>query len=207
MIDSIIFDVDGTIWDATAVISDTWSRELSKEIGAEFSVSADTLRQLFGKPMDVIMNALFPEYDDATRLRLADRAFVTQAECVRNEHIDLYEGLEDSLKGLYKKYPLFIVSNCEKGYIESLYYSTGIEKYFKDKLCYGDTMKYKAENIKTIIEKHGLKNPLYLGDTEGDHLAAKEAGCIFAWAAYGFGKPSGYDLKISKPSELLNINL
>lgn len=205
MTDSIIFDVDGTIWDATCVIADTWSRELSKEIDGEFFVDANTLRNLFGKPMNIIMEALFPNCDNKTRDLLANRAYVTQAECVKDNYIGLFEGLEDVLKVLYKRYPLFIVSNCQKGYIEALYSSTGIGKYFKDKLCYGDTLKYKAENIKTIIKKHNLKLPLYLGDTEGDYLSAKEAGCKFVWASYGFGKPSGYDFKIDSPSELLKI--
>ena len=45
----------------------------------------------------------------------------------------------------------------------------------------------KADNIKELVKRNGLKNPVYIGDTEGDRIACEEAGVPFVHAAYGFG--------------------
>ena len=38
-----------------------------------------------------------------------------------------------------------------------------------------------------MVRRHGLKRPLYIGDTQGDYNAAVKAGVPFLHAAYGFG--------------------
>ena len=85
--------------------------------------------------------------------------------------------------------PVFIVSNCQSGYIELVMEKTGITEYVKDFECFGDTGKNKDENIKLIVERNNLKKPVYVGDTQGDYEACTKAGVPFIWAAYGFGRP------------------
>ena len=41
------------------------------------------------------------------------------------------------------------------------------------------------------MERNGLKNSVYVGDTNGDSTAAKKAGIPFIYAKYGFGERSG----------------
>ena len=64
----------------------------------------------------------------------------------------MYEGLEQMLRILSSHYPLFIVSNCEAGYIELFLECTGFSKYFRGHLCPGDTGNAKAENISQIVK-------------------------------------------------------
>ena len=52
----------------------------------------------------------------------------------------------------------------------------------------GRTGKPKSENIKLIVERNNLQNPVYVGDTQWDCDAATAAGVPFIFAAYGFGK-------------------
>ncbi len=49
--------------------------------------------------------------------------------------------------------------------------------------------------MKLLIQKHGLKNPVYIGDTETDSLESKKAGIPFVFLSYGFGKTDEYDVK------------
>ena len=50
-----------------------------------------------------------------------------------------------------------------------------------------------------------MKNPIYVGDTNGDMEASYYAGIPFVYAAYGFGDVESFDYKIDDISELLNI--
>jgi phosphoglycolate phosphatase len=100
---------------------------------------------------------------------------------------DLYLGLEDALKYLSEKYKLFIVSNCQSGYIEVFFKISGLEHYFIGHQCYGTKSQPKAENILDIVKDHDLKAPVYVGDTMGDYTAAAKAGVPFIFANYGFG--------------------
>ena len=58
--------------------------------------------------------------------------------------------------------------------------------------------------IRLILERNGLKNPVYVGDTQGDYEACKKADVPFIWAAYGFGRPEDekYFAKIEKFCQL-----
>ena len=46
----------------------------------------------------------------------------------------------------------------------------------------------KAQNIRLICERNGLKAPVYVGDTVWDAEACEEAGVPFIYAAYGLGE-------------------
>ena len=50
-----------------------------------------------------------------------------------------------------------------------------------------------------------MKNPIYVGDTNGDIEGARIAGIPFVYASYGFGDVESFDYKIDDISELLNI--
>ncbi|MCC8028233.1 MAG: HAD hydrolase-like protein, partial [Lachnospiraceae bacterium] len=83
-----------------------------------------------------------------------------------------------------------IVSNCQSGYIEAFLEYYHLEELVDDTECYGNTLHGKADNLKLLIERNGLDQYWYLGDTQGDYDACREAGVPFVWAAYGFGEVS-----------------
>ena len=112
---------------------------------------------------------------------------------------------EETLKELNKRYPLFVVSNCQAGYIELVFEKTGLGKYFTGHLCPGDSGEAKAANIRSIAKKYQLKAPVYVGDTFGDYQACQEAGVPFVFASYGFGQVDTPDYVIEKPADLLKL--
>ncbi|MCF0259235.1 MAG: HAD family hydrolase [Erysipelotrichaceae bacterium] len=207
-VDSIIFDVDGTIWNTTPVVANAWNRAIDKLFPELNHVTAEMLKGQFGKTMDVIANNLFPTLSFENQNKLMDLCCDEEREELENNTKDLtYPDLQSTLKILSEKNPLYIVSNCQAGYIEIVVEKTGIKPFIKDFECYGNTGKNKDENISLLIERNGLKNPVYVGDTQGDYLACQKANVPFIWAAYGFGKPDddNYLLKIDGLKELLNI--
>ena len=59
-IDSIIFDLDGTLWDSTEVVSKTWSLVLNKYDYERKEVTVEDLHICMGKQLDEIGEILFP---------------------------------------------------------------------------------------------------------------------------------------------------
>ncbi|MNC58677.1 Phosphoglycolate phosphatase [compost metagenome] len=125
--------------------------------------------------------------------------------CLAEQGGRLFEQLEEVLKVLSAKYKLFIVSNCQAGYIEAFYKYHQLQKYFADFENPGRTGLSKGENIKLVMERNNLKNPVYVGDTEKDLKAARDAGIPFVFASYGFGEVSDYEYIIHSFEGLLEL--
>jgi phosphoglycolate phosphatase len=204
--DSIIFDVDGTLWDSTGEVADAWVIA-AKECGAPYEhITGERRHKEFGKTMEAIGISLFPEYPAEEAVRIIRRACDIENEWLAVHHAALYDGVLNTLKTLSAKMPLFIVSNCQGGYIEVMKETTGLTPYITDHLCPDDTGHAKASNIRAIVEKHNLKSPIYVGDTQGDLNASREAGVKFVFASYGFGQVDSYDGVIEKPEDLLTLS-
>ena len=106
---------------------------------------------------------------------------------------------------LSKKLPLFIVSNCQAGYIEAFLKVTDLGKYVTDFENPGRTGKPKADNIRLVIERNNLDKAFYVGDTQGDYDATMAAGIPFIFAAYGFGNIDGDEEEIQGLNELPDL--
>lgn len=197
-IDSIIFDLDGTLWSSAKAISKAWGIILQEhtEIGKK-EVTEEELYDCMGLPMYDIAARLFPELDEKVRNGLMDELCVFENGYLEQHGGVLYDGLRETLEILKKKYKLYIVSNCHDGYIEAFLKAHHMEDYFEDTECWGRTRLSKGESNKILIARNGLKNPVYVGDTSGDYKSAEDAGIPFIYASYGFGsvKNSKYEIK------------
>lgn len=203
--DSIIFDVDGTLWDSTFVVAKAWDEVAKREYDPNINITAELLKCHFGKLLPDIGRAIFTKAEESEALRLTDVCCEAEHEALLATPPDVYSGMRETLAKLSEKYPLFIVSNCQAGYIEVFLQATGLGKYFQDHLCPGDTGVAKAENIKEIVRRNNLKDAVYVGDTMGDYRATKEAGLPFIFASYGFGEVSTPDYTINQPLDLLKF--
>ena len=56
--DSIIFDIDGTIWNSTDVVAMAWNKALEKE-NLDVRVTADQLKGLFGRLLRILRRQSF----------------------------------------------------------------------------------------------------------------------------------------------------
>ncbi|MGY3714420.1 HAD family hydrolase [Sutcliffiella cohnii] len=202
--DSIIFDLDGTLWDSSKTVLTAWNEILRKKDGIN-ELTVEDLQGTMGLQMHEIGKKLFPSLDDQAREQLLQECGDLENVYLENSGGILYDSVEETLEALSEKYKLYIVSNCQEGYIETFYKYHQLEKYFLDFENPGRTGLSKGENIKLIMERNSLSNPVYVGDTEGDLKAARYAGIPFVYATYGFGKVEDYDFAITSFAELKQL--
>ena len=167
---NIILDIDGTLWNTTEVVAEAWKRAIAEEgYQDDIFVDASRLQSLFGQALE-------------------------------SQELDiLYPNVRETIASLSESgKKLYIVSNCQSGYIELFIEKNKLGPYIQDKECFGDTGRGKGENISLLLQRNGLdKNEtVYVGDTQGDKDASDEAGIAFVYAAYGFGSVDAYDAKI-----------
>ena len=203
--DGIIFDLDGTLWDSTAEVAKTWTSVIAKYNLNRKEVTVEDLKPCMGKLLDEIASILLPELDPKKQMQVIKECCEYENEYLGEYGATLYDKLEDTLKELSKNHKLFIVSNCQDGYIECFFKAHKLDKYFIDYVCPGRTGLPKGENIKLIVERNNLKNPVYVGDTQGDANAAKLANVPFIFAKYGFGNVDEFFNSIESFDELLEI--
>ena len=179
--------MDGTLWDAGVSIAEAWNIVIKKRNLQKTDMTADDIHSIMGKTIEGIADTLFSEYSKEERMAITKDCLEYENEYLAVHGGELYPELEEVLKKLSSRYPLYIVSNCEKGYIEGFLAYYGFDGYFEDFESHGNTLLPKGQNIKLVAERNGLTDVVYIGDIQGDYNASKEAGAGFIHAAYGFG--------------------
>lgn len=204
--ESLIFDIDGTLWDSRALVAEGYNIQLRAEGLAHLCVTAEDLKPLFGKVMTEIADAILASIPEEERYALMDRCMETENRYLHENDCRIgYPGIRETMEQLAKKHRLFIVSNSQCGYPELCIEKLGLGAYITGHLCFGDTGTEKGETIRRLMRQHNISDAVYIGDTQGDCDAADAAGTDFIFAAYGFGNPSHYTAKIEKFEDLLML--
>lgn len=201
----VIFDLDGTLWDAADQIVVSWNQTILRFPEVREVLTRKRLEEELGKPMDQIAVSLFPYLSYQRAVEIINVCGEDENRYLKEHGAVLYQGLEESLKVLSEDYPLYIVSNCQRGYIEAFLEYYRFTGYFQDTECYGNTQKSKGDNIRSLLQRNQIDQAVYVGDTMGDYEACRQAGIPFIWASYGFGEVREADAEISSILELPKI--
>lgn len=183
----IIFDMDGTLWDSAASVAGCWTEVLKDKYDGMRTVTEEDLQSVMGLTMDKLAAALFPNVEDELRMQMLEDCCDAENAYLEKHGAVLYDDLEEVLSQLQKNYHLYIVSNCQSGYIEAFLTYYGFGHYFEDIECYGNNQLKKGDNIRNVVKRNHLDEAVYVGDIQGDYDASVEAEVAFIHAAYGFG--------------------
>lgn len=186
--DSLIFDLDGTLWDASATSAKAWHEAFAR-VQIDRSVTAQDIRSVSGLPFETCVSLLHPDPAAAAMDSLVQVVDELEKSTFQHEGGVLYEGVADGIKRLVERYRLFIVSNCQIWYMEAFLDGTGLRPLFEDYESHGRTRRPKSENIVAVVERNLLEAPIYIGDTASDQAAAIDARVPFMHVQYGFGTP------------------
>ena len=204
--ESLIFDIDGTLWDSRALVAEGYNTQLRKEGLEHLCVDAERLKTLFGKVMTEIADALFESLPREQRYPLLERCMECENAHIQEDPCDIgYPKVKETLEKLAENHRLFIVSNSQCGYPELCIRKMGLDKLIRGHLCFGDTGTTKGQTILRLMREHNIESAAYIGDTQGDLDACEEAGIPFIFAAFGFGDPAHWDAKIEKFEDLLEL--
>lgn len=200
--DGVLFDLDGTLWNATEAIAASWRIALEDEPDIEREPTIQELESVMGMPPEQLATTLFPALSLSRAMELFDKCCEVENDYLRTHGGKLYPGVEEMLEKLSQKLPLAVVSNCNLEYIPCFLEAHKLGARFRDWECIGRTGLPKWENIRLVAQRNHLNAPLYVGDTILDKEAADKAGVPFLHAAYGFGKVPGAE-HIQSPLDLL----
>lgn len=202
---AVIFDLDGTLVDNRKAIQKSWNAILQALTGNPRTFNLASVESSMGLPMDEIIARLFiSRFGEPGRV-FGEKALSYEVTYIQEGGANPVRGVGGMLKKLSGKYPLYIVSNCQQGYIEACLSSTGFAPYFQGHVSWGESPRTKAENIRLLVEREGLDEAIYVGDTELDMESAKLAEIPFIHAAYGFGKIDGVEMEAKHPSEIPHL--
>ena len=195
----ILFDLDGTLWDAVAAITPAWNRVLAK-YGKQ--VTEEDMNGIMGLTDREIARRFLPSLPEEAGVRVVHEAARVEALDLWETGGRLYPGTEETLRALAKEVPLFLVSNCMDGYIPAFLHAHRMEEVFTDAAWLGHPADSKAENIRAVCAGFRLEKAVYVGDTASDGLSARAAGLPFLQALYGFGARAENDGEITAITEL-----
>ena len=204
--ESLIFDIDGTLWDSREVIARGYNAQLTEEGLERFFVDAELLKTVFGKTSTEIADIIFEGLAPEIKYPLIERCIKRGGESLREDVSSMsYPNVKETLEQLVKNHRLFIVSNSQSGYPQLCIEKMGLEGLIIDHLCFGDTGTPKGETIRRLMQRNGIENAVYIGDTQGDLEATELAGIPFVYCTFGFGNPTHYWKKIDSFEELLEL--
>jgi len=198
----LIFDMDGTLWDSSANVAASWTEKI-RELNYDLpDITQEDVMRVMGLTMDKIADILFSSLSKEERMELLRQCCEHENDYLRRHGGVLYPELEQTFIRLKETYHLYIVSNCQSGYIEAFLDYYGFGKYFDDIECYGNNLFEKGDNIALLCKRNKLDQAWYIGDIQGDYDATMKAGLDFIHAAYGFGTIAQPVPKLQRFSDL-----
>ena len=123
--ESLIFDIDGTLWDSRALVAEGYNIQLEKEGLSHLAVNAELFRPLFGKVMTEIADTIFPSIPAPERYALMERCMDTENKYLQANPCRIgYPGVRETMEKLAKNHNQMITSMAEL--IESRDVDTGM---------------------------------------------------------------------------------
>ena len=114
--DSLIFDLDGTLWDTCEACAVAWNNVVNRNEIKFRQVTASDVRSVTGKPHAECIKTVFSSLSNEEISILIDETIIEDTLVIKEMGGELYEGVSEGLNILNEYYDLFIVSNCQSGY-------------------------------------------------------------------------------------------
>ena len=188
----VILDLDGTVIDSLADLTDATNHMLS-EMGRE-KLSGQQVRKLVGQGARKLVERAMPDADPAEIENALD-IFLSYNSSHIVDKTTLYPGVMETLKSLRNTgYLLAVISNKNVTLCLQVIATLGVADFF-DVVLGADTMPYRKpspEPIIKLLRDFALSpvNAVIVGDSINDVAAGKAAGVMTVGCTYGYGEMS-----------------
>src|SRR6476661_749923 len=143
--DALIFDMDGTLWDAADTYALAWNQGL-QELQIDRPISRQDLEGVMGWERRKVLDHLLPMLSHKQQDEAFVRIDAIRKDLVRQQGGRLYDGVREGLAELSQHYTLFIVSNCPVGLIQDFLTWSELSEYITDEMAHGVNSKPKHHN-------------------------------------------------------------
>lgn len=191
MRDTLIFDFDGTLIDSAPGILATYAEVLS---AADIAPAVPLDQHLVGPPLQPTMEKLLGHrHADSELLQALIEDFKVRYASTGVAHTPAYPGADQALRALRTQgHTLYLATNKRAAPTLALLEKFGWQQHFRQVYCIDSRQPPYADKtamLQQLIEDHTLPSQhcLYIGDTQGDQLAAVASGMRFAAALWGYG--------------------
>ncbi len=199
--EAIIFDLDGTLWDAVPTYTRAWNLVFQERKLDRF-LHPNDLYPLMGMTSEQYLEGVLPDLTPFEREDIYRQVVEKQYQIVPHEGGELFPFVREGLTMLSDKYKLMILSNCPPFIIRHFLAWSDLSNLFLDHLSYGESPQPKADNMMLLMKRNKISSAVYVGDTRSDGIQARKADLPFAFVSYGFGKTEDYDYKFDSFEEL-----
>jgi len=211
MIDTILFDFDGTVIDTNHLIFASWQHVFRKLDGRERPESE--ISATFGAPMRDTVKNFYPDGDIDEIL-----------DIYRKYHHDnfkektwLFPGIRELLQTLRERNcPMGIVTNRQRVSTELGLNNCGIKEFFDSVVCEGDAERNKPfpEPVWLGLKELGSskERAILVGDSQNDIICGNNAGVITVRVAWAVATDEEHknnvevpDYTIDHPADLIDL--
>ncbi len=218
---AILFDFDGTLLNTIDMILQSFHQVLSEY---DLTATDEAIKATIGLTMkDALKRLLGERYDLCDAFIERYRAF---QKTIALETCALYPPVEAMLQSLSEKedLPLALVTSRARESYEELARHFGLADFFDVSVCGGEAKADKPSGAPLLLalakinalrqakgqDQVDAKDCLYVGDTEHDVLAAKDAGmhaALVTWSMYADQAQllENVDLRLSSGQQILNL--
>ena len=211
MINTVLFDFDGTLVNTNDVIIASWQHTYMYYLGREESL--EKITACFGEPLLLTMEREFPEVDPRESAEVYRNFQKENAD----ELVKIFPGIEELLEGLKTDgFRMGVVTSRTRESAQRYMDMFGIGDFFEEMVSCDDTEIHKPnpEPILLCLKKMGItaEEALMVGDSPFDIKCANNAGVksvLVGWRITGDGQTliddAREDFTISEPSELVGV--
>lgn len=199
----VVFDIDGTLIDTEAAFQLALQETMEEFLGRSDSLAE--LHYTFGMPTETTLRVLgFPDVPAAHQ--------VWERKCMEKlGKVRLYDGIPQLLDALLLRgYTLGVASSQSRREYEMVFLPLGLGDCFETTVLLEDTIKHKPDPDPLLhyMKLTGIKpeEMLFVGDSSGDMICARDAGVLGALACWG-RYPAQIDThyRVNRPGQLLDL--
>ena len=211
MINTVLFDFDGTLVNTNDVIIASWQHTYMYYLGREESL--EKITACFGEPLLLTMEREFPEVDPRESAGVYRNFQKENAD----ELVKIFPGIKELLESLKTDgFRMGVVTSRTRESAQRYMDMFGIGDYFEEMVSCDDTDIHKPnpEPILLCLKKMGItaEEALMVGDSPFDIKCANNAGVksvLVGWRITGDGQTliddAREDFTIVEPAELTGI--